>query len=119
MASEDIEAKNIIDKWKKNKMFLNVDQYRYAQDVAPPKGLKVHLWKILIFSYTVSCTFQLEAALVRDVVTVISSALKDKRLYERIDEPPTRCSAIDREDQFWDSGIEFLQNIDVGKTIDI
>lgn len=55
----------------------------------------------------------MESALVRDVVTVISSALKQKRLYEWIGEPPTRCSAIDDGDQYWNGGVELLANIDV------
>lgn len=42
MTDEDVEAKNIISKWKKDKMYLNVDQYRYAQDVASPNRLKVN-----------------------------------------------------------------------------
>lgn len=42
MTDEDVEARNIISKWKKDKMFLNADQYRYAQDVASPNRLKVN-----------------------------------------------------------------------------
>lgn len=42
MTDEDVEAKNIINKWKKDKKFLNADQYRYAQDVTSPNRLKVN-----------------------------------------------------------------------------
>lgn len=46
MMEEDVEAKNIINMWKKNKMYLNAEQFRYAQNVASPNRLKVSLCNI-------------------------------------------------------------------------
>lgn len=55
----------------------------------------------------------MELALIRDIVTVVSSALKLNKLYETIDEPSTRCTALDDGPQKWDAGVELLNNIDV------
>lgn len=57
--------------------------------------------------------FQLEAALIRDAITVIASALQEKKLYRKIADPPTRCVYIDESAQYWQDGLELLQNIDV------
>lgn len=48
MMSEDVEALNIIDQWKKNKKFFNVAQYRYAEQILAPNRLKVKLFWMLI-----------------------------------------------------------------------
>lgn len=40
MTSEDVEAMNIIDQWKKNKKYFNAEQYRAAKIFAPNR-LKV------------------------------------------------------------------------------
>lgn len=61
--------------------------------------------------------FQLQNALVRDVVTIISSGLKGNKLYEWIDEPPTTCINLGELDQTWQNGIELLKNIDVSEQI--
>lgn len=43
MTSEDVEAMNIIDQWKKNRKYLNAAQYRYAEQIVAPNRLKVKL----------------------------------------------------------------------------
>lgn len=53
MTDEDVEAKNVINKWKKSKMFLNSDQYRYAQDVTSPNRLKVNSEENLMYSLSI------------------------------------------------------------------
>lgn len=48
MMSEDVEALNIIDQWKKNKKFFNVAQYRYAEQILAPNRLKVKFsWMVI------------------------------------------------------------------------
>lgn len=59
---------------------------------------------------------QLEAALVRDLVTVIYSALQEQKLFRRINEPTTRCASFEPGEsgtQYWNEGRELLRNIDV------
>lgn len=43
MMDEDIEAKNIISKWKQNKNFFNAEQLRHAQNITATNRLKVSL----------------------------------------------------------------------------
>ncbi|XP_031634083.1 glutamate receptor ionotropic, kainate 2-like isoform X2 [Contarinia nasturtii] len=96
MASEDVEAMNIIDQWKKTKKYFNAEQSIAAEQVYAPNKLK------------------LEAALIRDAITVVYSALQERKLYRKINEPPTRCDLIDPYGaaQNWQYGSELLQNID-------
>lgn len=48
MMSEDVEALNVIDQWKKNKKYFNVEQYRYAEQIVAPNRLKVKLsWMVI------------------------------------------------------------------------
>lgn len=59
---------------------------------------------------------QIDSALVRDIVAVITSALQHKRLYDRIGEPSARCDLMNAREsivQYWPEGRELLQNIDV------
>lgn len=42
MMEEDVEAKNIISMWKKNKKYLDSEQSRYEQDITSPNRLKVN-----------------------------------------------------------------------------
>lgn len=51
--------------------------------------------------------------MIRDSVTVLATALKQNGLFMSIDEPSTRCSALDNGNQNWNGGTELLQNIDV------
>lgn len=48
MMSEDVEALNVIDQWKKNKKYFNVAQYRYAEQIVAPNRLKVKLSLMVI-----------------------------------------------------------------------
>lgn len=41
MLEEDIEANNIVNNWKKTKMYFNAEQSQVAQDIASPNRLKV------------------------------------------------------------------------------
>ena len=41
MTEEDIEANNIVNNWKKTKMYLNIEQSRVANEIASPNRLKV------------------------------------------------------------------------------
>lgn len=44
MTSEDVEAMNVIDQWKKNKRlnyYLTAEQYRYTQQFTSPNCLTV------------------------------------------------------------------------------
>lgn len=42
MTEEDIEANNIVNNWKRAKMYLNAEQSRIAEDIASPNRLKVN-----------------------------------------------------------------------------
>lgn len=42
MTEEDIEANNIVNNWKKTKLYLNVEQSQIAQEIASPNRLKVN-----------------------------------------------------------------------------
>lgn len=41
MMEEDVEAKNIISMWKKNKKYLNSEQVRFESDITSPNRLRV------------------------------------------------------------------------------
>lgn len=43
MTEEDIEANNILNNWKRTKMYLNAEQSRIAEDIASPNRLKVNI----------------------------------------------------------------------------
>lgn len=45
MASEDVEAMNILDQWKRNRRlnYLTAEQYRYAQQIFSPNRLNVFI----------------------------------------------------------------------------
>lgn len=43
MTEEDIEANNIVNNWKKTKMYFNAEQSQIAQDIASPNRLKVNI----------------------------------------------------------------------------
>lgn len=49
MTEEDIEANNIVNNWKRSKMYLNAEQSRIANEVASPNRLKVNRFNL---SYT-------------------------------------------------------------------
>lgn len=121
MASEDVEDMNILDQWKRLN-YLTAEQYRYAQQIFSPNRLTVciYIFLFIFFSYLNICWnitdlfSQIEAALSADVITVISRALQEKKLFQRINEPKTRCDLIDTGmTQYWKEGRELLHNIDV------
>lgn len=43
MTEEDIEANNIVNYWKRTKLYLNVEQSRIADEIASPNRLKVNI----------------------------------------------------------------------------
>lgn len=43
MTSEDVEAMNIINEWKRNKKYFNAAQSRFAEQIFVPNQLKVKL----------------------------------------------------------------------------
>lgn len=67
-------------------------------------------------------TFQVDAALVRDTITLMSNALSERKLYRRISTPPISCeqmSYVVGQDmpQYWREGRELLKNIDTVQNI--
>lgn len=42
MTEDDIEANNIVNSWKRTKMYLNAEQSRVAERIASPNRLKVN-----------------------------------------------------------------------------